>query len=407
MSFVTTAFLWGIAAVTVPLLIHLFNRRRRITVPWGAMQFLMADEKTKRRSILRVSDVLPLVLRALALIALAIAFSRPLVSGGLARNTAPRDVVIVVDNSLSTSRQLGDGGTVLDAIKKDALSILADLGPRDRPFVVATCPSPRWLTPQPDTTAGTLPSLARDAVRDLAPSRAGADFAAAISAALTNPPSHDAAPRQVVVLTEPQASGWSPDQLARWTAVRDLTRSLAGSSVETRFPAGADQPSPATNLSITSLEPVHSVIEAGASTEIRATVTNHADVASPQTTLQWTVGDTAAGLATVPSLNPGGSITISHEAPLPSAATYPLSAKLGIDDPISADNTASTVVEVLARVPVLLVTSDPDAGSAPPVDPDADGNSFFLAALGRSPSNPEARWRSVFDPAVITLTDLP
>ena len=52
MTFLQQAMLWGLFAVSVPIIIHLLNRRRFRTVDWGAMQFLLKatrDSRGKKR----------------------------------------------------------------------------------------------------------------------------------------------------------------------------------------------------------------------------------------------------------------------------------------------------------------------------------------------------------------------
>ena len=39
----------GLAGVSIPILIHLLNRRRYLVVHWGAMQFLEVSDSTRRR----------------------------------------------------------------------------------------------------------------------------------------------------------------------------------------------------------------------------------------------------------------------------------------------------------------------------------------------------------------------
>ena len=43
----------GLAALAVPVIIHLLNRRRYDVVDWGAMQFLQISNVTRRRIMLR------------------------------------------------------------------------------------------------------------------------------------------------------------------------------------------------------------------------------------------------------------------------------------------------------------------------------------------------------------------
>jgi len=60
-GFLNTLMLLGLAAMAIPILIHLLNRRRYNTVDWGAMQFLQVSETTRRR--LLIEELLLMLLR--------------------------------------------------------------------------------------------------------------------------------------------------------------------------------------------------------------------------------------------------------------------------------------------------------------------------------------------------------
>lgn len=76
----------GVIVAAVPILIHLFHRRSFKTVHWAAVEFLkQAFEKERKR--LRVRDLLLLICRILAVLAIAIVFAKPsfqIVGGGAA-----------------------------------------------------------------------------------------------------------------------------------------------------------------------------------------------------------------------------------------------------------------------------------------------------------------------------------
>ena len=51
-GFVTWPFFWaGLAAVSIPIIIHILNRRRYKTVTWAAMEFLLRAMKKNRRRL--------------------------------------------------------------------------------------------------------------------------------------------------------------------------------------------------------------------------------------------------------------------------------------------------------------------------------------------------------------------
>ena len=76
MSFLSTTFLFALAAAAGPILIHLLNRRRHRTVQWAAMDFLREAVRRNRR-ILEVRDLLLLLLRTLAVILFVLAMAQP------------------------------------------------------------------------------------------------------------------------------------------------------------------------------------------------------------------------------------------------------------------------------------------------------------------------------------------
>ena len=76
MSFLNPILLFGLAAVSVPILIHLLNRRKFQKVVWGAMRFLQTSvERNQRR--MRMEDLILLALRCLLVALLALALARP------------------------------------------------------------------------------------------------------------------------------------------------------------------------------------------------------------------------------------------------------------------------------------------------------------------------------------------
>jgi hypothetical protein len=107
--FLSPFFLWFLAAASVPVVIHLINRRRHKTIQWAAMQFLLrATRESRGKKKLR--HILILTCRALALAALALAAARPIASGVFGWGGGSIDtVVLVLDRSASMELSTGDG----------------------------------------------------------------------------------------------------------------------------------------------------------------------------------------------------------------------------------------------------------------------------------------------------------
>src|SRR5687768_16210926 len=76
-AFVTPAFaVAGLALASIPIVIHLLNRRRFKTVQWAAMDFLLRAMKKNRRR-LKFEQWLLLATRCALLALLGLALARP------------------------------------------------------------------------------------------------------------------------------------------------------------------------------------------------------------------------------------------------------------------------------------------------------------------------------------------
>jgi len=118
--------LFGTLLFSVPLLIHLFNKRRYRIKQWAAMEFLMAAFKRTRRR-LRLENIILLLIRCLIIILLALAMARPFVSSdslASALVSARRDVVVVLDNSFSMDYRITPDETCFDLAKKKISALL-------------------------------------------------------------------------------------------------------------------------------------------------------------------------------------------------------------------------------------------------------------------------------------------
>src|SRR3954452_17917332 len=103
MNFLAPAFLAGLAAIAVPVIIHLINRERKVVVEFPSLMFL---QKIPYRSVRRqkIRHLLLLALRCLALAIIVAAFARPFFSktkNASAATTGAREVVIALDRSYS------------------------------------------------------------------------------------------------------------------------------------------------------------------------------------------------------------------------------------------------------------------------------------------------------------------
>src|SRR5436190_22818761 len=119
-------------AASIPIIIHLFTRRRPKEILFPSLEFLSEVNQSEIRR-LKLKQWLLLLLRALAVAALAFAMARPALRGSIGpRSGASTSVVVLLDRSGSMSAAAGaGGGTLLDQAKRTVEDLLATLGPQD------------------------------------------------------------------------------------------------------------------------------------------------------------------------------------------------------------------------------------------------------------------------------------
>lgn len=148
MIFTNPAFLWGLLAVAIPIIVHLFNFRRYKKVYFSNVDRLMElHTESRRRNDLR--RWLVLAMRILAIVFLVLAFAQPVVTDGKSVMKSGQTVVsIYVDNSYSMESATTEGSQLAAACRK-AGEIAASYGIGDR-FQLLTADldgsSQRWLS---------------------------------------------------------------------------------------------------------------------------------------------------------------------------------------------------------------------------------------------------------------------
>src|SRR6188768_1575676 len=103
-------FVAGAAAISVPIIIHLLNRRKFRIVDWAAMDFLLEADKKNRRRV-RLENLLLLLLRCLAVFLIGLLLARPYDSSGLAATIFKNqqfERIVVVDDSLSSQAKINN-----------------------------------------------------------------------------------------------------------------------------------------------------------------------------------------------------------------------------------------------------------------------------------------------------------
>jgi len=147
MNFLFPSFLYALSAVSIPIIIHLFNFRRYKKYYFSNVRFLK-EVVQESHSKSKLQQLLVLICRCLIVIFLVLAFAQPYIPSkqGIAASGS-KAVSIFIDNSFSMMG-LNQNGTLLDNAKSKAEQIAKSLNPADKVQLVSqdfSSMQERWL----------------------------------------------------------------------------------------------------------------------------------------------------------------------------------------------------------------------------------------------------------------------
>lgn len=387
MNFLSPAFLIALPLIGIPLIIHLLSRRQQKKISWGAMRFLM-QAITRRRRLWRLMDVLLLILRTAAFLFIIFALARPLLPATWLGGSVPREIILVLDQSMSMTRK-SDGATLFELQLNKANELLDELKPSDTVRVLLAGESPEWLTREPAQA-----SAIRKELQKIQPTLGAGDLLACVREAVELEAPKDKSERLIVLVTDGQRFGWRMDDPAIWAA---LQARLQKARIPSRINLQVVDEAKQQNLAVNRIEAPRPFGAVNQSLTFSAQVQNRSPEPSQPTLLTWWVNGQSVGVATIPELPAGAATSVSINHLFPSAGIFQVNGNLEGADALAGDNQATLVVQIFERVPILLVD---DAQSA---DMTESESAFVLAAFGMRGNQ---NWRSVFEPAVIESATL-
>jgi hypothetical protein len=291
-SFLNPLALLAMAAVAVPLFLHLFNLRRPRTVEFSSLAFVKELQESAVQRV-RIKEWLLLALRMLAIACLVLAFAQPTLPSSLggAAGTAPTTHVVVVDNSLSMAAD-GDGGSYFDQAVRKAQGVLDALEEGDEVLLWPTART-QERRPEPIANAG----VARQVLAELEPQAGGVPLAQALERAA-------------------QAASASDLPQTALYAVSDFQASTLGDSLEAALPDAVPvQLLPVdtrrqSNVGIADVTVTSRIAEVGQLVQLEATLVNHGpDPLNDYVASVYLAGERVAQATT--TLEPGLNTTVS------------------------------------------------------------------------------------------------
>ncbi|HEV7924304.1 MAG TPA: VWA domain-containing protein [Verrucomicrobiae bacterium] len=328
--FSNAAFLAGLAALAIPILIHLFLRRKRLRLRFSTLQFFVKqDEKAGRRR--KWSNWLLLATRLLLLALVVVAFARPYWRDAAALNGGrkKRQVVFVLDRS--ASMQAKDGDVTRWSKAKDILRRnMSELGLDDRVALVDCAAHDATISPL------VPPEVLKLKIEQLEPGFGTGDVG-------------DGLQEAVKILSAKDLRGelsiYVISDLQRQSSQKLDSVSIPQNVELNIFSVGATN---TPNVAISDL-----TMETG-NALLQATVANYSEQDAAASALDWVVDGRAA--SSVP-MALGANATTNVTAPLPAlrAGWHQIEAHLQSHDPYALDDVRYQVLQVPAPLKVLCI----------------------------------------------------
>ena len=366
-GFVTWGFFWaGLAAVAIPVVIHILNRRRFKTVTWAAMEFLLRAMRKNRRR-LRFEQWMLLATRCLVVVLLGMALARPLgcESASMALAGGRSGVsVFVIDNSYSMGYEVNrpGGRTHLEGAKRLAKE-LVDRASRDSGVAVILASSPaRAVIARPSHN----PQDVKDAIDRIEQSFAATDLPGALQLALQiAQESHRQPDRSLYLFTDATTSAWrSPEQ------VEALAR--LGPEVGRMFRVAHHSLSagePQANGAVLAARPQDNLVTSKFPADLAAVPKGYGSV--PDATVSWRLNDAQLAADGPLRLTPDTEQLTRAGVRFPAGGPQVVSVSLGGADRLRVDDTRYRVIDVASELKVLIVEGQ--RGIRP-----EEGSGFFL-----------------------------
>jgi hypothetical protein len=227
MTFGNPWMLWGALGALIPLLVHLFDRRRPRPHPFPPMAFVLRSQK-RTASRLKLKRLLLYALRTLILLAIPVALARPELqqdAQAAAAAKGPAATAVVLDASLSM--RWAEGTSLFERGQEEARDALKDLQ-ADEPSTVLVCTDAPAAPPPPGFDRARLRAI----IDEAKPTYGAADLSRCMDMAARALEENPTPGKRLVLVSDMTASAFRLE--APPPAVKDPTGKLVRPEVVLR-----------------------------------------------------------------------------------------------------------------------------------------------------------------------------
>jgi hypothetical protein len=328
MSFWQWGFLFGTAAFSIPVVIHLIFHIRKRRVVFSSLRFLQHAVLQKKQR-LRLRDLLLLLLRCAACILIALAFARPFRPGSVfagADGKAREDVVIVFDDSPSGLAQEGSAPRWEKLAARASAEIARLNGGDDRVGVV--------LASDPKRAAVELGLGFKAAAGCLKPSARRGNLSDALNTAIGMLASSTMPQRRIVVCTDLQSN--QIDRNAWMESAQNASAVGRGIVAQVETPDGG-APARLANLAVTEVKPKSDVWIENHPVTFAVRVANHGDGEVPNLTARLVVNGQVLASRSI-GLGPRSSSEFELAGVFPRPGEFSGQVEIEAHDPLPEDD---------------------------------------------------------------------
>ena len=345
LPFLNPWLLTGLAAVGLPVLIHLLNRHRAVTIEWGAMELLRRVMTFRSRQV-RLEDILLMLLRCLVILLAVLAWARPTTKWFGAVKKADVGAVIALDGSMSMGHRPGLQSR-LDLAVDRVREIFHGLAPGTPTTLVVLGNRPHVLL----RNAGFDPVRFEQALRDIKPGAETLNLERCLPDLRALLAEIKAPARELYLVTDAQAVTWAQPS----DAARHLLTDVAGPGRTFLLTVGGEN---SDNIALTKLELAAGDLRIGSVVRYQAQVRNCGSHSQDAGEVSLQVEGTTVDTRLVGQLAAGQAVSVPLYASFTHEGVQRLTASLG-DDALAADNARYAVAHVRRSVRVLCVDGEP------------------------------------------------
>ena len=341
MAFLAPLFFVGLAALAIPVLIHLTQREKKMVQQFPSLMFVRRiPYQTVRRRKLR--DIALLCVRLAALMLIVAAFARPFLwrpNAATAIGATAREVVVLLDQSYSMA--YADRWDRAKAAARDAIN---RLGPSDRASVVLFSSGADIAlrsTGEKDRLIASMDGAT--------PTAAATRFGPALKVAGSILAESPLPRKEAILISDFQRSGWRGEEGARLPSGSTLTPVTIGGP--------ADKP----NASVTSAALSRSTFSDQERVTVTAAVANRTVAPVTGDSLTLEIGGRA--IQTLPlNIAPEGSASVAFQPFTVPSKNMRVTVRAG-NDALATDNVFNLVISPSAPVRIVVVDSGNRAGA--------------------------------------------